>query len=91
MDAPGSVKENATITTTIAQSNGRRILLTFPIPSFKSLLIMNHAKNQITNTDASTVGTIVNSPDIESVACNTLFVKYKSGFAPHAFVRLKTI
>ena len=34
---------------------------------------------------------IVNNPDIESVACRTLFAKYKSGFAPQAFVRLKTI
>ena len=77
--------------TTIPQSNGSKILLTFPIPSFKSLLIMNHAKNQITNTDAKTVGTIVNSPDMESVACNTLFVKNKSGFVPHAFVKLKNM
>ena len=68
IDAPGSVKENATMPTTIAQSKGSKILLTLPIPSFKSLLIMNHAKNHITNTDAKTVGTIVNIPDIESVA-----------------------
>ena len=35
------------MTTTIPQSNGSKILLTLPIPSFKSLLMMNHAKNQI--------------------------------------------
>ena len=52
---------------------------------------MNHAKNQITNTDASTPGTILNIPDIASVDCRTLFAKNKSGFAPHAFVILKTI
>ena len=34
---------------------------------------------------------IVNNPDIEFVECKTLFVKYKSGFAPHAFVKLKTM
>ena len=42
------------------------------------------------NTETSTLGTIVNIPETESVACNTLFEKYKSGFAPHAFVKLKT-
>ena len=34
---------------------------------------------------------MVNIPDIESVACKTLFAKYKSGFAPHAFVKLKNM
>ena len=82
---------NATIPTTIKQSNGSKILLTFPIPSFKSLLMINHAINHIAKTDARTVGTRVNIPDIESVACNTLFEKYKSGFDPHALVILKTI
>ena len=50
-----------------------------------------HAMNQMMNTEMSTFGTIVNNPDIESVACNTLFEKYKSGLAPHAFVKLKII
>ena len=45
----------------------------------------------IMNTETSTLGTIVNIPEMESVACNTLFEKYKSGFAPHAFVKLRTI
>ena len=91
IDAPGSVKENATIPTTIKQRTGNKTLLTLPIPSFKSLLIINHAINQIANTDANTIGTILNIPDIESVACKTLFAKNKSGFAPQAFVKLRTI
>ena len=55
------------------------------------LTTITTALNEIANTDIRTVGTIVNIPDMESVACKTLFVKYKSGFAPHAFVKLKHI
>jgi hypothetical protein len=91
MEAPGKVKENATMTTTITHNSGSRILLTLPIPSFKSLLRMNHAINQIANTDPSTAGTMVNSPDIEVVECRTLLVKNKSGFDPHAFVKLRNM
>ncbi len=76
---------------TIKQSNGNKIWLTLPIPSFKSLRRIRQANNQIKNTETSTLGTMLNNPESESVACKTLFAKYKSGFDPHAFVMLKTI
>ena len=90
MDAPGSVREYTTNITTITQSMGSKILLTFPIPSFKSALIMAHTASQMITMDTKTFGTIVNIPDIESDACKTFCEKYKSGFGPHALVKLKT-
>ena len=53
--------------------------------------MINHAINQMANTEARTTGTIVKNPDIESVECNTELVKYRSGFDPHAFVKLRNI
>ena len=69
---------------------GSRILLAFPIPSFRLVLIMAHTTNQMIIIDTNTFGTIVNIPFMESVACRTFCVKYKSVFGPHAFVKLKT-
>ena len=71
------------------QSRGNRILLTFPIPSFNFLLIINQDINQIVIMEINTPGTRVNMPLMESVDCKTLFAKNKSGFDPHAFVKLK--
>jgi len=50
---------------------------------------MNHELNQTRRTDMKTHGTMVKIPERESEACKTLTVKNKSGFAPHALVRLK--
>ena len=75
--------------TTIKQRIGNKILLTLPIPSFKSFCTINHPTAQIASTDRKTHGTIVKMPERESDACNTLFEKNKSGFEPHALVKLK--
>ena len=74
---------------TIASKTGNNILLTLPIPSFKSFWTMNHELNQIRRIDMKTHGTMVVIPERESDACKTLTVKNKSGFAPHALVKLK--
>ena len=72
------------------QRTGNIILLTVPIPEFKSLLLISHNVSHITKIEIRTPGTMVKIPEMESVELSTLFEKNKSGFAPQAFVKLKT-